>query len=76
MGIATVSKSGRITIPADIRRKHRILPGDRLLLAENEAGELVLKDLTPHADLPEERQKQEAAQMMDVIVESWEEIRI
>ncbi len=75
MGIATVSKSGRITIPADIRRKHRILPGDRLLLAENEAGELVLKDLTPHTDLTEDRQE-EAAKMMDVIVESWEEIRI
>ena len=75
MGIATVSKSGRITIPADIRRKHRILPGDRLLLAENDAGELILKDLTPHAELPEDRQE-EAAKMMDVIVESWEEIRI
>ena len=75
MGIATVSKGGRITIPADIRRKHRILPGDRILLAENEAGELVLKDLTPHADLTEVRQE-EAAKMMDVIVESWEEIRI
>lgn len=38
-----VTGSGQITIPADLRRKHHIATGDRVMVTENAQGQLVVK---------------------------------
>lgn len=38
--IVRVTGSGQITIPAELRRKHNIETGDRLIVSENAAGRL------------------------------------
>lgn len=41
-----VTGSGQITIPAELRRKHNIATGDRLMVTENEQGQIVVKQKT------------------------------
>lgn len=38
-----VTGSGQITIPAELRRKHNIATGDRLMVTEDEQGRIVVK---------------------------------
>lgn len=40
--MVTVTGSGQITIPAEIRRKHGIETGDRLVVSEDEQGQIVV----------------------------------
>jgi AbrB family looped-hinge helix DNA binding protein len=42
----TMSSKGQIVIPASIRRRHKLRPGDELLIEERE-GEVVLKKSRP-----------------------------
>jgi len=42
VAIVKVTGSGQITIPAAMRRKHNIEQGDRILVAENENGQLTI----------------------------------
>ena len=41
--IVTVTGSGQITIPAELRRKHGIATGDRVIVSEDEQGRIVVK---------------------------------
>ena len=41
-----VTGSGQITIPADLRRKHGIATGDRVIVTENAQGQLVVKPVS------------------------------
>lgn len=43
VAVVTVTGSGQITIPAELRRKHNIERGSRVLVSENEAGQLVIR---------------------------------
>ncbi len=38
-----VTGSGQITIPAELRRKHNIATGDRLVVTEDDRGRIVVK---------------------------------
>jgi AbrB family looped-hinge helix DNA binding protein len=38
-----VTGSGQITIPAELRRKHNIATGDRLMVTEDAQGRIVVK---------------------------------
>lgn len=43
VAIVKVTGSGQITIPAELRRKHNIATGDRLIVSENAAGRLEVR---------------------------------
>lgn len=45
VAIVRVTGSGQITIPAEMRRKHHIETGDRVMISENAAGSLEVKPL-------------------------------
>lgn len=42
IAFAKVTGSGQITIPVELRRKHNIVTGDRVKIAENLAGQIVI----------------------------------
>lgn len=50
VAVVTVTGSGQITIPAELRRKHHIARGDRVIVTENAEGQLVVKPLTLTVD--------------------------
>jgi AbrB family looped-hinge helix DNA binding protein len=41
--VVTVTGSGQITIPAELRRKHGIATGDRVIVSEGENGQIVVR---------------------------------
>ncbi len=43
IAVVRVTGSGQITIPAELRRKHNIATGDRLMVTEDEQGRIVVK---------------------------------
>lgn len=42
MKSVAINSSGRITLPAELRRRHGWKAGDRILVSENAKGEVVL----------------------------------
>lgn len=42
MNLAKVSANGQITVPADVRRRLHLMPGDKLLFIEKSNGEVVV----------------------------------
>jgi AbrB family looped-hinge helix DNA binding protein len=46
MATAAVTSKGQITIPAEVRKKLGLKPGDRVRFVEGENGEFVLKPKT------------------------------
>lgn len=42
MNLAKLSTNGQITVPAEVRRRLRLAPGDKLLFVENPNGEVVI----------------------------------
>ncbi len=40
--VVRVTGSGQITIPAELRRKHNIASGDRLMITEDDQGRIVV----------------------------------
>ncbi len=50
VAVVRVTGSGQITIPADLRRKHHIATGDRVMVTEKAQGQLVVKLMTLTVD--------------------------
>ena len=50
VAVVTVTGSGQITIPAELRRKHHIARGDRVIVTENAEGQLVVKPIALTVD--------------------------
>lgn len=42
MNLAKLSANGQITVPAEVRRRLHLEPGDKLLFLENAKGEVVV----------------------------------
>jgi len=42
MNLAKLSANGQITVPVEVRRRLRLVPGDKVLFVENANGELVV----------------------------------
>jgi len=42
MDVATISRNGQITLPADVRSRLGVGPGDKVVFVENEQGDTVL----------------------------------
>ena len=42
MDVATISRNGQITLPADVRARLSVGPGDKVVFVENEQGDTVL----------------------------------
>ena len=42
MDVATISRNGQITLPADVRSRLNVGPGDKVVFIENEQGDTVL----------------------------------
>lgn len=42
MDIATISANGQITLPADVRKRLQLGPGDKVVFVENEQGDTVV----------------------------------
>jgi len=42
MDVATISRNGQITLPADVRTRLSVGPGDKIVFIENEQGDTVL----------------------------------
>jgi len=42
MDVATISRNGQITLPADVRTRLSLGPGDKVVFVENEQGDMVL----------------------------------
>lgn len=40
--VATISRNGQITLPADVRTRLSVGPGDKVVFVENEQGDTVL----------------------------------
>lgn len=49
MAVVRVTGSGQITIPAELRRKHRIETGDRVMISENAEGRLEVRPVSRSA---------------------------
>jgi len=45
-----VTGSGQITIPAELRRKHHIATGDRVMVSEDAQGQLVVRPVSRTAE--------------------------
>jgi AbrB family looped-hinge helix DNA binding protein len=43
VAVARITGSGQVTIPAELRRKHGMKPGDRVIWSEDEKGRLVMQ---------------------------------
>ncbi len=46
MATATLTSKGQITIPAETRKRLRLVPGSKVDFVQNEAGETVLRTKT------------------------------
>ena len=46
MATAAVTSKGQITIPAEVRKKLGLKPGDRVRFVESETGEFIMKPKT------------------------------
>jgi antitoxin PrlF len=46
MATAAVTSKGQITIPAEVRKKLGLKPGDRVRFVEGESGEFILRPKT------------------------------
>lgn len=42
MDVATISANGQITLPADVRKRLQLVPGDKVVFIENEQGDIVV----------------------------------
>ena len=42
MDVATISANGQITVPADVRKRLQLGPGDKIVFIENEYGDIVV----------------------------------
>ena len=42
MEVATISANGQITLPADVRKRLQLGPGDKVVFVENEQGDTVV----------------------------------
>ncbi|OUZ08589.1 regulator [Aeromicrobium sp. PE09-221] len=42
MNLAKLSANGQITVPAEVRRRLRLMPGDKVLFVEKPNGEVVV----------------------------------
>ena len=40
--VATISANGQITLPADVRKRLQLGPGDKVVFVENEQGDTVV----------------------------------
>ena len=49
VSIVRVTGSGQITIPAELRRKHKIETGDRVIVSENAEGRLEVRPISRSA---------------------------
>ncbi|MDR2163738.1 MAG: AbrB/MazE/SpoVT family DNA-binding domain-containing protein [Clostridiales Family XIII bacterium] len=49
MNLVKLSANGQITVPAEIRRLLGLNPGDKILLSQNESGEIVLGNASTKA---------------------------
>ena len=49
MNLVKISANGQITVPVEIRRLLGLRPGDKLLLFQNESGEIVLGNASANA---------------------------
>jgi AbrB family looped-hinge helix DNA binding protein len=49
VSIVRVTGSGQITIPAEMRRKHHIETGDRVMISENAEGRLEVRPISRSA---------------------------
>ena len=49
MNLVRLSANGQITVPAEIRKLLKLKPGDKVLLYQNESGEIVLGNATANA---------------------------
>ena len=43
--VVNLSQKGQATIPKELREKHRVKPGSRVRIRENEEGEIVVEPL-------------------------------
>jgi len=50
IAVVRVTGSGQITIPADLRRKHHIARGARVMVTENAEGQLVVQPMAVTVD--------------------------
>ncbi len=62
MDVATISANGQITLPADVRRRLQLGPGDKIVFIENEDGDLVVVRPAAAALLAAQRAFRGAAQ--------------
>ncbi|MGO1590546.1 MAG: AbrB/MazE/SpoVT family DNA-binding domain-containing protein [Ancrocorticia sp.] len=46
MNLAKLSRNGQITVPAEVRQKLHVAPGDKLLFVERSDGEVVVSKAT------------------------------
>ena len=49
MNLVRLSANGQITVPAEIRRLVGLKPGDKILLYQNNSGEIVLNNASANA---------------------------
>jgi len=49
MNLVKLSANGQITVPAEIRKLLGLKPGDKILLFQNKAGEIVLGNVSANA---------------------------
>lgn len=44
MNLARLTSAGQITIPAEIRRELKLVPGDKILFVKNKDNEIIIKN--------------------------------
>lgn len=49
MNLVRLSSNGQITVPAEIRKKLRLRSGDKILLYQNQSGDIVLDNASANA---------------------------
>lgn len=66
MDVATISANGQITLPADVRKRLQLGPGDKVVFVENEKGDIVVVRPAVAALLEAQRAFQGAADVAGV----------
>lgn len=69
MDVATISANGQITLPADVRRRLGLGPGDKVVFIENEEGDTVVVRPSVAALLEAQRVFADAAEELGVDTE-------
>jgi AbrB family looped-hinge helix DNA binding protein len=71
MDVATISANGQITVPADVRKRLQLGPGDKIVFVENEDGDIVV--VRPAAAALLEAQRAFRGAVQDAGLESEEQ---